>query len=66
VHRPNWGLQWATLDQCLDVVTCLKLESEELVIERRKIVVIKDFDPETDDCPNIEITDCEAESDSGS
>jgi len=58
VHRPNGGLQWATMDQCLDVVTCIKLESSELTIERRKIVVIKDFEAETADCPPVEVTEC--------
>ena len=57
VHRPNGGLQWATMDQCLDVVTCIKLESSELKIERRKIVVIKDFEAD-DDCVPIEVTEC--------
>lgn len=58
-HRPDGGLQWVTLDQCLDVVTCLTLdlESEQLVITRRKIVVIKDFEPE-ENCPPIELTNC--------
>ena len=59
VHRPNSGLQWLTLDQCLPVVTCLKLESNELVAERRKIIVFKDF--EVEDCP-IETTNCEPSS----
>jgi hypothetical protein len=63
VHRPDGGLQWVTLDLCLDVVTCLtlNLESEQLQIERRKIVVIKDFEPE-DDCPPIDVTTCPTES----
>jgi len=65
VHRQNCGLQWFTLDQCLPVVTCIKLESEELVIERKKVIVIKDFDIEESetDCPNIEVTECEEEED---
>jgi len=61
VHRPNCGLQWVSLDQCLPVVTCLKLESEELVIERRSIVVIKDFEANDEECENIEVTECEEE-----
>jgi hypothetical protein len=61
-HRPNCGLQWITLDKCLPVVTCLKLESEELVIERRSIVIIKDFEiDDNEECPNIEVTECEEE-----
>jgi hypothetical protein len=61
-HRPNCGLQWVTLDKCLPVVTCLKLESEELFIERRSIVIIKDFEIDNnEECPNIEVTECEEE-----
>ena len=59
VHRPNGGLQWATIDKCLNVVTCIRLEETELKIERRSIVVLKDFDvADTDDCPNIEVIAC--------
>lgn len=40
VHRPNCGLQWFTLEKCLNVLTCVKLESEseepELKLERKK------------------------------
>jgi len=57
VHRPNGGLQWATIDKCLNVVTCIRLEETELKIERRSIVVLKDFEA-IDDCPNIELTAC--------
>lgn len=55
VHRPNCGLQWFTLDLCLPVVTCVKLESNDLVAERRSIIVIKDS--EIDDCI-VEINEC--------
>lgn len=49
VHRPNSGLQWYTMDQCLPIVTCVKLdETSQLVAERRTIVVFKDF--EVEDC----------------
>lgn len=59
VHRPNCGLQWITVDQCLKVVTCMSLESEEIKVERRNIVVIKDFAIEgTDNECNIPVTDC--------
>lgn len=56
-HRQGCGLQWVTIDQCLDVVTCIKLESSELTIERRKIVILKDFDASSG-CDNIPVTDC--------
>lgn len=62
VHRPNCGLQWFTLEKCLDVLTCVKLETEsdesELKLERKKIIVIKDFDAEEEpgDCPNISLS----------
>lgn len=56
VHRPSFGLQWVSLDQCLPVVTCLNLKEDRLSAERRKILVIKDFD--ADDC-DIDITKCE-------
>lgn len=62
VHGTSCGLQWFTLDQCLPVVTCIKLESEELVIERKRLVVIKDFDipaDESGDCENIPVTECD-------
>jgi hypothetical protein len=58
VHRPNCGLQWFTLDQCLPVVTCLKLQSSELKVERKRLVVIKDFDMSDDNDCDIEITQC--------
>jgi len=60
-HAPNGGLMWFTLDQCMPVVTCLKLDNtaKELKIERRNIVVIKDFAQNTDStCPNIPLTSC--------
>lgn len=56
-HRPGCGLQWVTVDQCLEVVTCIKLGTSELEIQRRKIVVLKDFEPDTG-CDNIPVTDC--------
>lgn len=60
-HRPNGGLQWVTVDQCLKVVTCMKLEESQLKVERRQIVVFKDFEiPDDFEC-DIEVTDCEAE-----
>ena len=60
VHRPNCGLQWFTLDQCLPVVTCIKLESDKLKAERKRLVVIKDFDMADDvDC-DIEVTKCDS------
>jgi hypothetical protein len=68
-HAPNCGLMWFTLDQCLPVVTCLKLEEKELKIERKKIVIIKDFDMEessTDECPNIPVTSCNDDENDGS
>lgn len=59
VHRPNCGLQWFTLDLCLPVITCLKLESDKLKMERRRVVIIKDFDIENDtECSDIDVTDC--------
>lgn len=61
IHRPNCGLQWNTIDQCLDVVTCLKLEDDKLKVERRNIVIIKDFEIEDDEECDIEVTDCEEE-----
>jgi hypothetical protein len=61
VHRPNGGLQWATIDKCLNVVTCMKLEASQLKVERRSIVVLKDFEiPDDAEC-DIELTDCESE-----
>lgn len=57
VHRPKCGLQWLSLELCLPVVTCVKLETSQLVAERRNILVIKDFDK--DNC-TIELTDCES------
>jgi hypothetical protein len=61
VHRPNCGLQWVSLDQCLPVVTCLELESDKLKVQRRSLVVIKDFEIEDDEECDIEITECEEE-----
>lgn len=63
VHRPNCGLQWFSLDKCLPVVTCLDLTEDALKVERRSIVVIKDFEiqneSEKDDC-DIPVTSCES------
>jgi hypothetical protein len=61
VHRPNSGLQWVTIDQCLKVVTCMKLEASQLKIERRQVVILKDFEIEDDTECDIELTDCESE-----
>lgn len=58
VHRPGSGLQWFTLDLCLPVVTCLKLEDDKLKAERRSVVILKDFAIDDDDC-YIDVTDCE-------
>jgi hypothetical protein len=62
VHRPNSGLQWFTLDQCLPVVTCLDLQSDKLRVERRSVVILKDFEIENDTECDIDITDCESSS----
>lgn len=62
VHRPNNGLQWFTLDKCLPVVTCLDLQSDKLKVERRSLVIIKDFEIEDDTECDIDVTDCESES----
>lgn len=55
VHRPQYGLQWHNIDTCLQVVTCINLESSELVAERRSIVIIKDF--ESENC-SVEVSEC--------
>lgn len=58
VHRPNCGLQWFSLDKCLPVVTCLDLQSDKLKVERRSLVVIKDFTIDDDTECDIEVTEC--------
>lgn len=63
VHSANCGLQWHTI-QCMEVVTCLKLETESsepvLKIERRKVALIKDIEEDTStDCPDIPLTKCD-------
>lgn len=42
-HAPNCGLMWFTIDQCLEVVTCLSLQTDKLKVTRNNVVVIKDF-----------------------
>jgi hypothetical protein len=54
IHSKNSGLQWSTV-QCLPVTTCVKIEANQLIAERRKIVTIADFD--TIDC-TVPTTDC--------
>lgn len=60
VHRPNCGLQWISVSECLDVVTCIKLEGGYLKADLRNIVVLKDFDAQEPDSCKIETTDCPA------
>lgn len=56
-HAANCGLVWQTFE-CIDVVTCIKLESSELVIETKKLFVLKTDNPDENACPNIPVTDC--------
>lgn len=66
-HAPNGGLMWFTIDQCMPVVTCLSLGEEELTIQRRNIVVIKDFAIENDTgCPAIPLATCSTATSSSS
>jgi hypothetical protein len=62
VHRPDSGLQWFTLDMCLPVVTCMTLEEDKIKVNRRSVVVIKDFDIPNDDACDIVVTACPAPS----
>lgn len=48
-HPPGCGLVWITVDQCMDIVTCLSLESDRLKVTRNNVVVIKDFGELTND-----------------
>lgn len=57
-HRPNGGLQWVTVDQYINVVTCMKLEADKIKVERKEIVIFKDFDIPNDVECNIQVTDC--------
>lgn len=57
VHSINNGLMWKSVE-CLDIVTCIKLENNELKIERRNITILADKEPEPSVCPNIPTTDC--------
>lgn len=58
VHRPNSGLQWFTLDMCLPVVTCMELQEDKIKVQRRSLVVIKDFAiPDDIEC-DIEVNPC--------
>jgi hypothetical protein len=52
VHSPDCGLQWHTV-QCLDVMTCITKDGNNLNPETTRIVVFKEQSPE-DDCPPIE------------
>lgn len=49
----------------VDVVTCVKLESEELVIEKKKLTVLKEEESTSTDCENIPVTDCDEDGGSG-
>ena len=42
----------------IDVVTCVSLSPSGLEIQRKKVLVLKTREPD-EDCPNIEVTDCE-------
>jgi len=55
VHRPSSGLQWVTINQCLPVVTCVKLESDQLIAERKNILIFKDL--AIDNCV-IDVVEC--------
>jgi len=61
VHGDDAGLYWANLE-CLSVVTCIKLESNTLIAERKNIVIVKAFD--TDNC-SIEVQECPPPTESG-
>ena len=56
VHGENGGLIWKTV-KCLDVVTCVKLQGAELIIERRNITVLSEDDPVAE-CDNIPTIAC--------
>lgn len=56
-HGVGCGLSWFNLDQCLEVVTCLSLESDRLKVTRNKIVVLKDFGPSSGPC-DIDMNEC--------
>lgn len=70
VHRPDSGLQWATIDTCKNVVTCIKLDTQipfsaqQLKIERRTLIVLKDFEAQNDDtCQDIQLVQSEVVTD---
>lgn len=58
-HRPNYGLQWVTVDQCLPVVTCLDLEDDKIKVQRKALIIIKDFEMGDDTECDIDINKCE-------
>ena len=45
----------------IDIVTCIKIEGSNLVIERREVVILKNIGPAKTTCENIPLTDCETE-----
>lgn len=57
VHHDNGGLMWKNTE-CLDVVTCIKLSSSGLVIERKNVMIITMFDDVTTPCDTITTTEC--------
>lgn len=57
VHSDGCGLQWHTV-QCLDVMVCIKKEGNNIVAERKNLVVFKEQDEkESSSCPAVECCD---------
>jgi hypothetical protein len=48
--------------EAIDVVTCIKLDGENLVIERKKVLVVKDMGEASTICENIPLVSCEGDS----
>jgi len=46
----------------LDVITCIKLQDDHLVIERKKILVLSSRDPTSGACPDISTIACSTSS----
>lgn len=44
--------------EAIDVVTCIRLEGQNLVIERKRVLVVKELENTQTSCENISVYEC--------
>jgi len=64
VHPPTGGLHWLTIEECVNVVTCLTLDGCIIKPTLTPIATIKFFDPENSEECDIDISECSSSSSS--